>query len=88
VYKARREGEGCDARWLDATIHLEKRVLLVFWNGALGVLLDFTVDLLSGGLDGGVVGGLLSGYGGGLFRGALGFSNELFGLESSNATGS
>jgi hypothetical protein len=68
--------------------HLEKRVRLVFWNGAIRVLLDFTVDLLSGGLDGRVIGGLLSGYGDGLFLGALGFSNELFGLESSNATGS
>lgn len=68
--------------------HLEKRVRLVFGNSALGVLLDFAVDLLSGGLDGGLVGGLLSGYGDGLFLGGLGFSNELFSLESSNATGS
>lgn len=69
-------------------MYLEKSVRLVFWNGALRVLLDITVDLLSGGLDGGVIGRLLSGYGDRLFLGAFGFGNKLFGLESSNATGS
>jgi hypothetical protein len=72
----------------DPTIHLEKRVRLVFWNGAVDVLLDFAVNLLSGRLNSGLIDGFLSGYGDGLFLRGPALSNELFGLESSNATGS
>lgn len=61
---------------------LKQRVGLVLGGGALTVLLDFTVDLLGGRLDGGLFGG-----GGGLLAG-LALGDVLLGLESGNAAGS
>lgn len=61
---------------------LKQRVGLVLGGGALTVLLDFTVDLLGGRLDGGLLGG-----GGGLLAG-LALGDVLLGLESGNAAGS
>ena len=61
---------------------LKQRVGLVLGGGTLTVLLDFTVNLLGGRLDGGLLG-----RGGGLLAG-LALGDVLLGLESGNAAGS
>ena len=61
---------------------LKQRVGLVLGGGTLTVLLDFTVNLLGGRLDGGLLGG------GGGFLAGLALGDVLLGLESGNAAGS
>lgn len=61
---------------------LKQRVGLVLGGGTLTVLLDFTVNLLGGRLDGGLLG-----RGGGLLAG-LALGDVLLGLESGDAAGS